>query len=162
MPSNSFGYLTTIDEQRACLKCIYAHLQTGGLFVLEERYYTPDLLARMREQRGAVKQWGARINPATGRYTTYNNVVTNVDFVRQLIFSRSFIDEIQEDGSIKRYVSPENGARVMHYFSRFELQLLIEEAGFAIEALYGGNAKEPLTIRSYSMIFVARKRQRVS
>ena len=40
---------------------------------------------------------------------------------------------------------------------RFEAEHLLERAGFAIEDVYGGYAREPFTSESDAMVFLARK-----
>jgi len=162
IPSNSFAYLTKLEDQKSCLRAICAHLRAQGLMVIEERQYAPDVLARMYEQRGTVKEWASGVNPATGRHTSFNSFLRHIDFVTQTIYERTWIDEVQDDGTVRRYVRPGGSSRsthyswdVRHYFNRFELQLLIEQAGFTISDLWGGPDRSPLGPRSYNMIFVA-------
>jgi len=157
LPSNSFGYLTASDDRRSCLQAIYDHLRPGGLLVLEERNYTPEVLMGMLQRRGAITMQRAGINPATGTFTTFHSATLVVDFIAQTLYGRRFIDEIQDDGTVKRYTGADGGAYRMHYFSRFELQLLIEGAGFTVGDLWGGHDRGPLGPRSYSMIFLAHK-----
>jgi ubiquinone/menaquinone biosynthesis C-methylase UbiE len=157
IPSNSFGYLLTLDEQKSCLQASHAHLKPQGLMVIEERNYTPEVLMGMLQRRAAIMVQMARVNPLTGKYTTYNSMTTHIDFITQTIYGRQFIDEIQDDGTVKRYVPADSGTRRMHYFNRFELQLLIEQAGFIVRNLWGSHDKQPLGPRSFNMIFVAQK-----
>lgn len=156
IPSNSFGYLTTLADQKSCLQAIYAHLKPQGFTVIEERNYTPEVLMGMLQRRAAVTVHRAAVNPMTGKYTTYNWITHHIDFITQTIFGRRFIDEIQDDGTVKRYV-PAGGAHRTHYFNRSELQLLIEQAGFTVRDVWGGSDRQPLGSRSFNMIFVAQK-----
>ncbi len=157
IPNNSFGNLTALADQKTCLQAIHEHLDPQGLMVIEERNYTPKILMGMLQRRAAITVHRAAVNPATGKYTTYNSITHNIDFVTQTIYSRQFIDEIQDDGTVKRYIQAGGGVSRAHYFNQFELRLLIEQAGFVVKALYG-DAKETLTAESYSMIFVAEKK----
>lgn len=157
LPSNSFGYLTALDDQKSCVRAIYEHLRPQGLMVVEERNYTPEILMGMLQRRGAITVQRAGVNPATGRFTSFHSATLMMDFIRQTIYGRRFIDEIQDDGTVKRYMAPNGGAYRTHYFARFELQLLIEQAGFTVRELWGGSDRQPLGPRSYNMIFVAEK-----
>lgn len=157
IPNNSFGYLTALADQKTCLQAIHEYLNPQGLMVIEERNCTPKILMGMLQRRAAITVHRAAVNPATGRYTTYNSITHNIDFVTQTIYSRQFIDEVQDDGTVKRYIKADGGVSRAHYFTQLELRLLIEHAGFVIRAVYGGDTKEPLTAESYSMIFVAEK-----
>lgn len=157
LASNSFGYLTTMAEQQSCLAAMHKHLRPAGLVVIEERNHTPEGLTALWQNRLAVRAQTAKVNPGTGRYTTFNWVTTHLDFVGQTVHSRSFIDEVQADGTVRRYIRGDGTSR-QHYFNRFELQLLIEQAGFTIRDLCGGHDGQSLGPQSHNMIFVAVKR----
>jgi ubiquinone/menaquinone biosynthesis C-methylase UbiE len=155
LPSNSFGYLTATQDRRSCLRAIQEHLRPGGLMVIEERNYTPDVLQRMSEERLCLKVQMARVNPGTGRHTTFYSETTRIDFISQTINSRMFIDEVQADRTVRRYHRGGGGAIGIHYFNCFELQLLIEQAGFEVLDLWGSHDRQPPGPGSYNMIFVA-------
>ena len=89
----------------------------------------------MLQRRAAVTVHRAAVNPATGRYTTYNAITHGIDFITQTIYSRSFIDETQDDGTVKRYMQGDGSVSRAHYFTQLELRLLIEQAGFVVKAL---------------------------
>ena len=83
---------------------------------------------------------------------------THIDFITQTIYGRQFIDEIQDDGTVRRYYVPtSDGTRRIHYFNCFELQLLLEQAGFTVKNLWGDHERQPLVSQSINMIFVAQK-----
>lgn len=155
LANNSFGYLTGLSHHRSCLEAIHRHLKPHALMVIEERNYTPEVLVGMQQKQRAPLIQMARVNPATDKFTTFQSVTNHMDFATQTIFGRRFIEEIQDDGTVKRYVPPEGGLFRSHYFTRFELQLLIEQAGFAIRDVFGGYGREPLGAGSRSLIFVA-------
>ena len=127
------------------------------MLVIEERHYTPQVLMGMHRKLRATTLQMARVNPATGKFTTFHWTTAHIDFVTQTIHATAFIDEADADGTVRRYVRQNKGAIPTHYFGRFELELLIEQAGFIVTGLYGGNKREPLGAHSYSMVFVARK-----
>lgn len=160
IPTNSFCHLTSMEAQRACLGCVRKHLRHGGTLVIEEKHYPPAQLARLQGQRGVVRQWKSGVNPETGRFTTFSSALRYIDVASQTICERTFIDETQPDGTVRRFVRPERDGYSWdhrHYFNRFELQLLIEGAGFQAEHLWGSHRSEPFTADSESMIFVARR-----
>ena len=157
LTNNSYGYLTAPLDRRSCMQAIHDHLRPGGLMAIKERNYTPEVLMRTLQGQLNVRMQMGRANPATGKYTMHNWMTVHIDSVTQTITSRSFIDEIQSDGTVKRYVRGDGISR-NHYYNRFELQLLIEQAGFAVRDVWGGYVRQPLGPRSYSMIFAAQKR----
>ncbi len=157
IPNNSLGYLIDTEAHKSCLAAVHRQLSPGGTVMIEERQYTPDTLTAMQARRSIPTIQAARINPATGKYTTFHWVIAHIDVTRQIIFSRVFIEEVQDDQSIRRFVPEDAGIRRTHYFNRFELQFLLEQAGFGLKHLWGGYDKERLTAGSRSMIFVAEK-----
>ncbi|HUW31699.1 MAG TPA: class I SAM-dependent methyltransferase [Planctomycetota bacterium] len=157
IPTNSWGYLTKTADHRSCLQSVLRHLDDGGVLAIEENYYSPDDLARMAQRRSIPTIQMARVNPATERFTTFHWTTTHVDFEQQVIHSRRFIEEVQGDGAVRRYVPPGGGAVRKHFFNRFELQLLLEQAGFQMNHLWGGYDRRPLGVHSRTMIFLAQK-----
>lgn len=158
IPCNSFGYLLTLEQRRSCLRAIHRHLRPDGILVIEERNYSPEMLMRLIERRATQSTHEARTNPDTGKFTTFNRIDTHVDTTTQTIRAQHFIDEVQEDGTIRRYMGPNDGKQATHYFHRCELELLIEGAGFAVRDVWGGANKSPLRSESYNMIFVAERK----
>lgn len=163
IPTNTFGCLVEDADQQNCLRCVRDHLSDSGVLIIEERFYSPMALVRLSEQTGAVHQHEGRVNPATGLYTSYNSATRHVDFARQLIYGRSFVEEVQADGSVKRYLSEERDHKghawwdVRRYLTPQELGLLIRQAGFTVKELWGSHDRGPLKPDSYNMIFMAQK-----
>jgi len=156
--NNEFGYLTTLEAQRSCLHAIREHLKEGGTLVIEERLYAPETLTKMMQRRSVITVHTARVSPATGLYTTFNAVVINVDVLSQIILWRRYVEEVAEDGSVRRILPKERFIK-QHYFSPQEMRLLLASAGFAVEHIYGGYERQPLEAKSRSMIFECRARK---
>lgn len=161
--TNTFECLTELNDHKGCLRAVHDHLNPQGVAVIEERQYSPHTLVRMSEQVGLMRQSTAGINPLTGLYTVRLSVGRHVDFSAQRIYSRSFIEELQEDGTVRRYPAsgvPGRGPHywdIVHYFTRFELQLLIEGAGLTVRDVWGGYDRSHLRSDSQKMILVAQK-----
>jgi len=158
IPTNSFGYLFKFEDQISCLQHVSNHLPPHGILVIEERYRSPERLTQMINLRGVERTWEGRINPQTGKYTMYKDCIRWIDFASQTIYRTAWIDEVQEDGSIKRYTSDSGyfGSR-NHYFTKIELQLLIERCGFNIKDVWGDLTKQPFNSQSNSIIIFAEK-----
>ena len=158
IPTNSFGYLSQLADQRLCLKCVYEHLLPNGILVIEERNRSPERLSQMANLRGVDRTWTNRVNPQTGKYTMFKDCILGIDYASQTIFRSTFVDEVQEDGSIKRYVpaAPYFGNR-NHYFTSIELRLLIESSGFTVTQVWGDWSKRSFTSQSNSLIVMAEK-----
>ena len=158
IPTNSFGYLVKLEDQQACLKRVREHLLRKGILVIEERFCSPEALARMGARRGVERTWESRVNPETGRYTMFKTCIRRIDSANQTIYCSTFVDELQEDGSVKRYVPTTTyfGNR-SHYFGKTELQLLVESCGFKVKDIWGDRSKRPFVGQSKSIIVIAEK-----
>lgn len=154
--ANTFAWLAEREDHESCLRSIYDHLQAGALAVIEERFYPPGALMSLWERRLIPRSQTSKVNPATGQHTTYTSVIAHIDFVTQTILGRSYIEEVQEDGTVKRYFRGDGTSR-HHYFNRFELQLLIERAGLVVRDVWGSHDRRPLGPHSYNMIFITKK-----
>jgi ubiquinone/menaquinone biosynthesis C-methylase UbiE len=158
IPTNSFGYLVNLEDQKACLKRAHKHLSHKGVLVIEEGHHSPETLVEMSSRRGVERTWEGRVNPETGKHTMFKTCIRGIDGASQTIYCSTFIDEVQEDGSVKRYV-PEFGyfGNTKHYFGKAELQLLVEGCGFTVTEMWGDVRKQPFTRQSRSIIVVAEK-----
>ena len=148
----SFAYVLERSDQQRCLEAIHAHLRSGGLLAIDLLHPRPEFvnapIGILRDdlvQRRLGDDW-----------LTVSRVesVVSVDLARQLRVIRSAYEVVDARGSVieKRFV--EWPYRWTH---RFEAEHLLERAGFAIEAVYGGYGREPFTSGSQTMLFVARK-----
>lgn len=155
--NNSFGYLTSTDAQKQCLVAANGLLVTGGIVVIEERFYSPDVLVGMLSRRAVPMVQMARINPGTGKFTSFHSMTVHIDFAGQTVTGRRFIEEVQRDGTVHRIVPEDGGRTQSHFFGRFELQLLLEQGGFEVLYLWGSYDRQPFTGSSRSMIFVGKK-----
>ncbi len=146
---NSFQHLLTQPDQLACLRAVRQHLAPAGLFIVdvfnpeEKESYPAD---------GRMEYDGAIYNPE--KHSTVHVFLSTVAFVadqrRQYHY---FFDETQADGAIRRTVAQLN----LRYIYRFELQLLLEKAGFAIEDLYGSYDFDEYGAGSSKLIFLCRR-----
>ena len=148
----SFAYLLDRDDQLRCLEAVHAHLRPGGLLALDLLHPRPEFVnAPLGFLRDDLVQRGLGDDCST---VSRVESVVSVDLARQVRVVRSTYEVVDPRGSVieKRFV--EWPYRWTH---RFEADLLLERAGFEIEALYGGYRREPFTSESSTMLFVARK-----
>jgi SAM-dependent methyltransferase len=146
---NSFMHLRTSDDQMAALCCIYQHLTPGGLVLLD--LFQPDL-GRLLDARGQVVLDKVMADPDTGHRLMKFHTQT-VDLVQQTIYVTFLVDELGDEGQVRRTVFPFS----MRYLFRSELELLLRRTGFKVEAIYGSYDLEEFSADSDKMIAVARK-----
>jgi SAM-dependent methyltransferase len=147
----SFAYLTERDEQLRCLESIHAHLRPGGLLAIDFMHPLPEWVAAAPgSMRDDLLQRVADHGFTLSRVES----VVSTDLARQVRIIRSAYEIIDDRGSVvtKRFVE-----WPYRWTYRFEAEHLLERAGFAVEAVYGGYQHEPFTSSSAAMVFLARK-----
>jgi hypothetical protein len=153
-PGHSFMHLLTIADQLACLACIRRHLAPGGLLVLHLDHQNFSWLGDLRRDLGGVFEPGEEVfDPLTGRlvrtsrawwYEPSTQIATAVTRWQEL------------DGAAQPLDQWEIGPVPFHCAFRFEVEHLIQRAGFHVEALYGDFYRGDLTDASTEMIWLAR------
>lgn len=146
---NSFMHLLDVRDQLAALGSIRRHLQPGGLLLLD--LFNPDP-GRLLDARGQVYLDKVVTEPDSGhRLIRFRS--QQVDLVRQILYVTFIIDEIDAEGTVQRTLFPVS----MHYLFRGELDLLLGQAGFVIESVYGSYDLDDFEDDSDKMIAVARR-----
>jgi SAM-dependent methyltransferase len=143
---DSFGLLLSIEDQLAALRRINHHLAPGGLLIVDlsngnGRGAEPsDELVLQYE--GHDPATGLPLSKWTARSTDHGEQVDHYTY---------FYDELGEDRLVRRSVVRLD----LRYFSRFELELLLQQSNFAPEAFYGSYDLAPFAAASERLIAVA-------
>ncbi|MDY7039997.1 MAG: class I SAM-dependent methyltransferase [Chloroflexota bacterium] len=145
---NGFMHLLTLEDQLRALRCIRRHLVPGGTFVLDLPHISFSLLIRSDEQ---VAVHDEHRDPDTG-LTIYKWATGSVDQAHQFQHVRFMYDQVQLDGMVKR--SAVNFT--LRYFFRYEVELLLDKAGFEVEGVYGSYELDAYENACERMLFVAR------
>lgn len=144
---NTFLHLETRADQLAALAAASRHLTPGGLLVLDLFPPHPETLA---EYDGRLVHAGTFGDPETGeRIDKFS--ASALDPAEQRIETTFFYDRLRADGAVERVAAP----FVLRYIGRFELELLLERAGFTDLQLYGSYDLDPFEAASERMIAVA-------
>jgi SAM-dependent methyltransferase len=146
---SSFSHLLTTEEQLSTLGRIYAHLNPGGILLLD--LFHPDL-HRLLDFRGQVALDKVMTDPDS-RQRVLKFRTETVDLARQIIDVTYIVDEVEAEGRLQRTLFPFR----MRYLFRYELELLLRHAGFQVEAIYGSYELDDLDDGSDQMIAVARR-----
>jgi SAM-dependent methyltransferase len=148
---NSFMHLETQADQLRALRCWRRHLSPGGTLVVD--LFCPDL-ASLLESDGRLVEAKHWTDAETGA-TVQKLYTRSVDLATQTISITFVYDETLPDGALRRTVAPFK----MRYLWRYEAELLLDKAGYALEDLYGSYYLEPFSSSSARMILVARRRE---
>ncbi|MHB8645263.1 MAG: class I SAM-dependent methyltransferase [Thermomicrobiales bacterium] len=143
---NTFLHMSDTASQQAALRAIAAHLRPGGLLILDLIHPNPALL-------GAY--YGAITHEVTFESAAGERVDRFVSaFYRaatQTVEATWFYDLTAPDRTLSRIVVPFS----MRLIGRYEIELLLHGAGFAVEAIYADSDLTPLDDGSDRMLVVA-------
>ena len=144
---NSFLHLEGRADQFAALRAVASRLLPGGLLVLDLFPPFPEVLADFDQRlvHAAVYH-----DPRSGERIDKFSVSAH-DPAGQRIETTFFYERLRADGRVERVAAP----FVLRYIGRFELELLLERAGFTDIRLYGSYDLEPFDAGSERMIAVA-------
>jgi SAM-dependent methyltransferase len=150
VPVKSFAYLLERADQQRALSAAMAHLRPGGLLAIDLLHPSP---AWLMEPPGSLRQDLAQYVPAMGATVIRTETAVSTDLAAQLRVIRSAYEVIDAAGRVTKRVV-EWPYRYQH---RFEAELLLEGAGFQVEAVHGGYRREPFSSDSRLMLFLARR-----
>lgn len=146
---NSFQHLLTQQDQLACLRSVRRHLAPAGLFIIdvmnpeEKDNYPAD---------GRLEYNGASYN-AERHSTVHSFISTLARPAEQQRDYHYFYDETLADGTVKRTVA----RLTLRYIYRYEMQLLLERAGLAVQDLYGSYDFDEFGEGSNKLLYVCRR-----
>ncbi len=149
IPLNTFMHLLTKEDQEAALRQTHLHLSSGGMLVIDIASPYLFLLATAGEAMTLQRE----LHDPEANRIVHKFISTRFDHANQIQSLLIVYDEVSEDRTVKRAAIPVN----LRYVFRFEMELLLERAGFHIERVYGTVDLDPLSLDSERMIFVARK-----
>jgi SAM-dependent methyltransferase len=146
---NSFLHLETRADQLTALQAAQRVLHHDGLFVIDLFHPTPSTLQAMDDRLALDGSWTLEDGSRVDRFSQ-----RRVYPARQLIDTTLILDRSGGDGVVRRSVTSYR----TRYIHHFEMLGLLDEAGFAIEGIYGSYELDPFEDSSPVMIFVAHAR----
>lgn len=147
--SNTLMHCTTQAEQIQVLQNVHRHLQPGGLFLLD--LFNPDLL-RLAAVDGLCEladQW----EDEAAQSQVFKWSVRRLDVAEQLQETLFIYEEVFADGSVQRTPCP----FLLRFLWRSEGELMLAQAGFQLEAVWGDFDGTPYSNESEHLIFLASK-----
>lgn len=145
---NSFMHLPTGEDQLAALGSIKNHLSPGGLLVVD--LFNPDPHELVADEGVLVHAKSFRSSDGAD---VQKWVVRRTDFAHQTHYVEFMYDEIGADRIVRRTVLP----FTMRWVYLFEMEYLLRQAGFALEAVFGSYDLDEYTSDSERLIVVGRK-----
>ena len=147
-PFNVFMHLYTRADVERALTTVRQHLAPGGRFIFD--VLMPDLRAMVRDP-GRLYRAPAVTHPVSQqRYDYFEafsyDALRQVQLVSMVFQSQQDLSDLRSLPLSQRQFFPEELLALLHY------------NGFAVDARYGGFAREPLRDESDSQILVTRAR----
>ncbi len=146
-PLDLFGYFTTADDQLRALATIRRHLYPEGQLALDVAFPPGAFLGQ--PEGVLVHQWTHR--EADGALVI-KWWLRQIDAARQLQHLTALYDVAAPDGTLRRWAHE----LTLRYYYRYELEWLLQRAGFRVEGVYGGYALEELAGDSPRLVILAR------
>jgi SAM-dependent methyltransferase len=145
---NSLLCIADFHAQMRVLRGAFDHLANDGILVLD----IVNPLRLLIQGDPVPKPFFTRRSPESGnRYTRFAMVdAFDEAHVQRL---HGWYDEILSDGTVRRSTYAARW-RPIH---RFEIELMLAQAGFSIISLEGGHSKEPYTAATPRMFIQAKK-----
>jgi len=152
VPFRPLQHLVSVDEQLSLLACVHRHLAPGGKLAFD--VFHPHLTTLASDLNLDEVEDTAEVALEDGRRMrrTYRNV------------GKHRAEQTNDIGLIY-YVTDAAGATTrivqafpMRYYFRFELEHLLERAGFEIKEFFGDFDRSPFIDASPEMIVVAKRR----
>lgn len=150
---NSFLHLPDRASHSQALVAIHRVLRTGGLLILDLLHPTPEQLRLLEQPLAHDGHWTLPDGSRLDRFATRTVHPAEQTIVVTLFYDRSD----PATGVVTRRVAE----YTLRYVHRFELELLLERAGFRVEAIYGSYDLEPLRDDSLQMLVVAERQSAI-
>lgn len=147
---NTFLHLPNQAAQIQALRHWRGHLAPRGLLLIDILHPDVATLAGLDGRLELVRTW---TDPQSG-HTIVKFLARTVDLAEQILHIHHVYDEINSDGHVQRTIAPYE----LRYLWRFEAELLLEKAGYAIEAIYGDWNMGAFESASERLILVAKRK----
>lgn len=131
LPFRSFQHMLTPADQRAALRRVKAHLQPGGLMVLD--LFNPSIPMLGDPAWGRYPISEPEFTMPDGRRVTRSYRVVDRDYANQRQNVEFILDVVHPDGRTEHHAE----AFTIRYLFRYEAEYLLECEGFGVEAIYG-------------------------
>jgi cyclopropane fatty-acyl-phospholipid synthase-like methyltransferase len=145
----SFGHVCTRQEQRQTLAAAHDHLTAGSRFILD---ISNADVRYMEQLSGQVLHQGTRKREDGALQSHFVSPASSA--TKHLLELTHFYEEHQQGEAVKRTVTTTH----LYLFEKNEVELLLEEADFEINDVFGDYELSPFEHESPRMIFIAQAR----
>ncbi len=147
--SNTLMHLNTVGDQLAVLRNAHRHLRPGGLLLVD--LFNPDI-GRLLEVNGVLELADQWIDPYSGTQVLKWSV-RMLDLAAQIQDTLFIYEEVLADGQTRRTACP----FALRFLWHSEAELMLQMAGFTVDAVWGDFAGNPYDSQSEHLILLATK-----
>jgi ubiquinone/menaquinone biosynthesis C-methylase UbiE len=144
-PFNVLQELRDLTDLENCLRRVAEHLEPDGKFIA---IVQPPRWESLKFEHHYLKTVH---NPRTGELVNFYQSL-EVDPIWQKLRGTYEYEIWEQSGKMREVIAPFEGS----YLTCPEMALLLRAAKLQLEAVYGSFSRDPLTLKSRQMIFVAR------
>jgi ubiquinone/menaquinone biosynthesis C-methylase UbiE len=144
--ARSFAHLTDRAAQQQALSRVRKHLRPRGILAMDLLNPSPSWLS---QEPGTLRQ--DLVQETLDRVAMRTEAVISTDRAAQVRRIRSTYDLVDADGRVTRRIVE----WPFRFTYRFEAELLLESAGFDVQAVKGGYDGEKFTSTSQRMVIIA-------
>ncbi len=149
VPLHTWMHLTTTEAQLASLRCIEQHLQPGGHLIID---LPAPLTIVDAEHDGSLTLENTFVDPQTGDQVL-QLASTRLDQEQQTLHVTWVYDRVGPDQVVRRTVAP----MVLRLVYPHQVELMLQECGLALAALWGDYDRSPFRRTSEKLIIHALK-----
>jgi SAM-dependent methyltransferase len=142
-PFNTLMHAYTLGDQDATLATVKKHLRSDGVFAFD--LYNPNFRELNVLKREA--EWNH-----IGEGNTELFIYQSQDADNQILESRYYLDTIENNGNVVR----QTAVLRQRYYTHFELERMLYQAGFKHIQIYGGFDKRRYSSSASHMVVVAK------
>lgn len=145
----SFAHLTSRKAQQQALAAIRKHVTLGGTFILDISNADIRYMEHLSGQLLHLGTW--TLDDGTMLTHLISPASSHSDHLLELTH---FYDQHRQGGPVNRTIA----ISYLALIERTEMELLLEQAGFAIKDIYGGYDLSPFSRESSRMVVIAEAR----
>ena len=145
-PLNGYLHLLEVEDQLAALRGIHRALLPGGFLIVD----LPNPHAVLNPQSDAQLHLRRHFRSPEGHaVSSFSSAQTDLADQRQAL--TLMYDEVDDEGVVRRTVVETE----LRFVYRYEMTLLLQQAGFVVDAVYGTYDLDPYGSDDELMLFVA-------
>ncbi len=153
IPFRAFLHNLTFEDQVACLRCVHAHLRSGGSLAFNVFHPSLRIMAANEERMSRVWRWTDDVAMPDGGWITRSEA-NRYDTVRQRVHSRHRFERFNARGElVETFIQ----RLELAYLYPGELLRLLETAGFDTIEIRGGFDERPFTQDGDELVVSARR-----